>query len=202
MPLSTGHGKGSMIGLAKSSTNAYRAATSAIEPRFNVRSATVVEDPLVPPITAFLESIGLRIEWGEVPDDSFLPGIVVISGGLRVDRSRLRHAGDLLHEAGHLAGLTEAERRQADIAVSPDPGLEMMAIAWSYAAATAIGIPLEALFHPTGYKGWSPTLIENFSAGRYVGTPMLQYLGLACEPVRAAELGVPPYPHMLRWLRP
>ena len=165
-------------------------------------SAIVVEDPLVPAIAAFLESIGLRIEWGEVPDDSFLPGIAVIPGGLRVDRSRLRHAGDLLHEAGHLAVLTEAERRQANASMSPDPGLEMTAIAWSYAAAIAIGVPLDVLFHPAGYKGWSPTLIENFSAGRYIGTPMLQYLGLACEPGRAAELGVPPYPRMLRWLRP
>jgi hypothetical protein len=156
---------------------------------------------LVAVIAAFLEEIGLRIEWGDVPE-AFLPGVQVVQGGLRIDRTRLEHPGDLLHEAGHLAGLTEAERQHAAPAVDPDPGLEMMAMAWSYAAAVKIGVPLEILFHPAGYKGWSPTLIENFAAGRYVGAPLLQYYGLACEPKLAAERGIPPYPHMLRWLRP
>lgn len=163
---------------------------------------TVAADALVPAIAAFLEQIGLAIEWGDVPDNAFLPGIAVIQGGLRIDRARLRHPGDLLHEAGHLAGLTAAERQQAEPPVSADPGFEMMAIAWSYAAAVAIGVPLQILFHPDGYKGWSPSLIENFSAGRYIGTPLLQYYGMACEPRHATELGLAPYPQMLRWLRP
>jgi len=156
----------------------------------------------VPRIATFLQSIGLRIEWGEVPEAAFLPGIRVIGGGLRVDVSRLRYPGDLLHEAGHLAGLTEDERQQPSPRVNPDPGFEMMALAWSYAAAVAIDLPLEVLFHPDGYKGGAASLIENFSAGRYIGTPMLQYFGLACEPRLAAERGVLPYPHMMRWLRP
>ncbi|MEO8507628.1 MAG: hypothetical protein ABI593_08370 [Betaproteobacteria bacterium] len=155
----------------------------------------------VPLIATFLESIGLRIQWGEVPDAAFLPGLQVVRGGLRIDASRLKYPGDLLHEAGHLAGLTEDERQAPAPAVNPDPGLEMMALAWSYAAAIAIGLPLHVLFHPDGYKGGAASLIDNFSVGRYVGTPMLQYFGLACEPRRAAELGVPPYPHMLHWLR-
>ncbi len=156
----------------------------------------------VSPIAAFLEEIGLRIEWGEVPADAFLPGILVIRGGLRVDSSRLKYPGDLLHEGGHLAGLTGEERQQPVPIVNPDPGFEMMALAWSYAAAVRIGLPLEVLFHPDGYKGGAASLMENFSVGRYVGVPMLQYFGLACEPRLAADHGVPAYPHMLNWLRP
>jgi hypothetical protein len=155
----------------------------------------------IPRIVAFLEEIGLRIEWVEVPDDAFLPGVVVIPGGLGVDAGRLKYPGDLLHEAGHLAGLTQVERHAASPVVGSDGGYEMMAIAWSYAAALAIGLPLEVLFHPAGYKGGAASMIENFSAGRYIGVPMLSYLGLACEPRLAAERGVAPYPQMQRWLR-
>jgi hypothetical protein len=158
--------------------------------------------PFLLPIVEFLEAVHLRVEWGEVPDGTFLPGVVVTRGGLRVDARRLRYPGDLLHEAGHLAGMTEVERQQPTPVVDSDGGLEMMAIAWSYAAAVAIGLPLDILFHPEGYKGSSASLIENFSEGRYLGVPMLQYFGMAFEPKRAAEHGVPPYPRMLQWLRP
>jgi len=156
----------------------------------------------LPAIADFLAQIGLRVEWGEVPDGSFLPGVRVIGGGLRVDASRLVHPGDLLHEAGHLAGLTSQERERPTPPIDADGGLEMMAIAWSHAAALHIGVPLEVLFHADGYKGGSENLIENFSAGRFIGVPMLQYFGLAFEPRLAAERGVPAYPHMHRWLRP
>lgn len=155
----------------------------------------------LPRIVAFLESIGLRVEWGEVPDATFLPGILVIGNGMRVDRAKLKYPGDLLHEAGHLAGLPPDARRQALPDVGADGGLEMMALAWSYAAALAIGVPPAVLFHAEGYKGGATALIENFAVGRFVGVPMLQYFGMACEPRRAAEQGVPPFPHMLHWLR-
>lgn len=153
------------------------------------------------PITRFVEAIGLGVERGEVPADAFLPGILVVQHGLRVDPRGRLHVGDLLHEAGHLAGMSAAERAQPLPAVSTDGGLEMMAIAWSYAAACAIGVPLEVLFHPSGYKGGAANLISNFAAGRYIGVPMLQYFGMAYEPRLAAMRGVRPYPHMVRWLR-
>jgi hypothetical protein len=156
----------------------------------------------LPAIVAFLEAIGLRIEWGDVPPDSFLPGVLVIGGGLRIDAGRLSHPGDLLHEAGHLAGLSGEERGRALPAIDTDGGAEMMAIAWSHAAALHIGVPLEVLFHAEGYKGGAESLIENFAAGRFIGVPMLQYFGLAFEPRLAAERGLPAYPHMHRWLRP
>lgn len=153
-------------------------------------------------IVAFLRGIGLPIEWGDVPEDAFLPGVLVRGGGLRIDAKRLAHPGDLLHEAGHLAGLTGEERLRAAGRVCDDGGLEMMALAWSYAAAVHLGLPPGVVFHADGYKGDADNLIENFSAGRPIGVPMLQYFGLSCEPRLAAERGVSAYPHMLRWLRP
>ena len=39
----------------------------------------------VPRIAAFLTDIGLAVEWGDVPDEAFLPGVLVIRNGLRID---------------------------------------------------------------------------------------------------------------------
>lgn len=50
------------------------------------------------------------------------------------------------------------------------------------------------------YRGGSASANENFGAGRYVGVPVLQWLGMTAGQERAAELGVQPYPTMLRWL--
>jgi len=77
----------------------------------------------------------------------------------------------------------------------------MTTIAWSFAAARHLGIDIEMLFHPDGYKGGSSALIENFTTGRYIGVPLLHCYGMAVEPRQAAALGVEPFPHMLRWLR-
>jgi hypothetical protein len=79
--------------------------------------------------------------------------------------------------------------------------MEMAAIAWSWAAALHLGIAPSTLFHPDGYKGGSAALIENFSAGRYIGVPMLEWLGLTVGDQRAQAEGIAPYPAMVRWLR-
>ena len=57
------------------------------------------------------------------------------------------------------------------------------------------------MFHPDGYKGGSAALIAAFTANGNPGVPLLQYYGLTVEPKFAAERGVPPFPHMQRWLR-
>jgi hypothetical protein len=77
----------------------------------------------------------------------------------------------------------------------------MMAIAWSYAAAVHLQLPLEVLFHAEGYRGGSQSLIDNFAAGRYLAVPMLQWLGMTYDDKRAKEAGVDPYPNMVKWLR-
>ena len=93
-------------------------------------------------------------------------------------------------------------RKQLDGALSPDQsfacGGEVEAIAWSFAAATAIGMPLSELFHPAGYRGQASGLAMNFALGVYPGVPGLIGAGLAAN----VPIGKPDsYPKLLRWLR-
>ena len=152
-------------------------------------------------IAAFLSGIGLPVEVGEIAQPTFLPGILVESGILRVDPARLSWPGDLLHEAGHLALLTEEERKQVAGDVGDDGGDELGAIAWSYAAALHLQLDPSVVFHQHGYRGGSQSILQNFAAGRYIGLPMLQWRGLTLDEKNARALGLKPYPHMVRWLR-
>ncbi|WP_066798965.1 hypothetical protein [Sphingomonas soli] len=158
-----------------------------------------LDDPDTARIVAFLESIGIPVRIEPVQPDSFLPGIAIHSGGLAVDPSRPFYPGDLLHEAGHIAVTDPALR--ATGTVSEDPGDEMAAIAWSYAAVRAIGLNSRIVFHDHGYRGGGPSLAEAFDSGSYPGAPMLQYYGMSAEPHQAERLMLAPYPQMSRWLR-
>ncbi len=144
----------------------------------------------------FLVEIGLPIEEHDIPETTFLPGISVREGVLRFDPSRLKYPGDLLHEAGHLAILPPSERRRVSGHVGSDGGYEMAAIAWSFAASRHLGLPLDVLFHPDGYKGDSACLAENFSEGRYIGVPILVWRGMT------GTNGGSVYPRMIHWLCP
>lgn len=162
--------------------------------------ATGTGRPETERIVAFLREIGLVVASGEVAGSSFLPGIEVIPGGLRVDVANLAHPGDLLHEGGHLAVTSPAKRAAAHGDVGGTAGQEMAAIAWSYAACVHLGLDPAIVFHPEGYRGGSQSLIENFTTGHYLGVPMLQWYGMAVEPHRAAS-GQPAYLTMLCWMR-
>ena len=116
-----------------------------------------------------------------------------------VDESQLIHPGNILHEAGHIAVYDPARRK--DSKFSPSKGEELGALAWSYAAVVHLGLQPELVFYAGSYHGWDVALIENFAAGRYLGVPLLQRYGMAVEPRCALELGLEPYPRMLRWLR-
>ena len=123
-------------------------------------------------------------------------------GELRYQVEKLSAPSDLLHEAGHIAVTPPAYRKQLDGALSPDQafagGGEIEAIAWSFAAATAIGMPLSELFHPAGYRGQAPGLAMNFALGVYPGVHGLIGAGLAAN----LPIGKPDsYPKLLRWLR-
>jgi hypothetical protein len=155
--------------------------------------------PLVAELAGFVEACGIKIAPAALAADTFLPGLQIRSGALLVDEARLLYPGDVLHEAGHLAVSDPVERENA--AFEATPAEEMASIAWSYAAARALDIAPDVVFHPAGYKGAAAALLENFAAGRYIGVPMLQLWGMSVEPHRAAARGVPPFPHMLRWLR-
>jgi hypothetical protein len=159
----------------------------------------MLSDPLAARLAAFVREIGIPVRIEELPNPTFLPGLDIRDGTLWIDGTRLLYPSDILHEAGHLA-VSSAEQR-ARPALSPDAGDEMAAIAWSWAAACHLKLEPAVLFHPAGYKGGSAALIGAFSAGRYFGVPMLHYHGMSIEPRQAAALGLPPFPHMLRWVR-
>jgi hypothetical protein len=120
---------------------------------------------------------------------------------LVIDEAKLCFPGDLLHEAGHLAVAAPSRRTLIVGDAGPDPAEEMMAIAWSYAAAVHLQIDPAIVFHAAGYQGGGTSIVEDFSAGRFFGVPMLQWLGLTFDRTQAEVHGVPPFPHMIQWLR-
>lgn len=155
-------------------------------------------------IIRFIRSIGIELDEGSIQEPTFLPGIKIENGRLRVDRSRLLYPGDLLHEAGHIAVAPADERpllNEAFISNSAHrEAEEMMAIAWSYAAAVHLRLDPLVVFHDHGYNGGGRSIAENFCAGHYFGTPMLQWCGLTLHPAPGIRTEKT-YPHMLKWLR-
>lgn len=161
---------------------------------------TVDDDPDFRAILAFLERVGIEVVLEPLAQQTFLPGLAIRDGRLVVDAARLGWPGDLLHEAGHIA-VSAPEEREGLNGVRDDPAEEMAAIAWSYAAAVAIGLDPAMLFHEGGYRGGGQALIDAFTSGDDVGVPMLQYFGMTDGRAATAAPGSRPYPHMDRWLR-
>jgi hypothetical protein len=157
-------------------------------------------DPVATLILDWLRQIGLSVRLAPLGADTFLPGVTLEPGGLVVDPERLLSPGDLLHEAGHLATMLPERRATSGSNAGSDMGEEIAAQTWSYAAAVHLGLPPEIVFHASGYKGSAETLIQIYRDGN-VGVPLLQWMGLTLDATRAAEISVPAYPHMIRWLR-
>lgn len=150
-------------------------------------------------ITDFLTQIEIDWEYTELNKDTFLAGTSISKGRLQIDKSKLKLPGDLLHEAGHIA-IEPAKTRsnlQENVRESGQgDGEEIAAIAWSYAASVAIGLPPEVVFHEQGYRGASQSIIRCFQEGGYYGQPLLSFYGM-CKP-----LGEPDgFPKMEKWLR-
>jgi hypothetical protein len=160
----------------------------------------VSDAPVTGRIAGFLTEIGLTLRWELIEEPTRLPGIKIDRGSLLVDGARLRYPGDLLHEGGHLAVIPAEERMQLVGDAGSDPAREMMAMAWSYAAVRHLGLDPSVVFHEGGYSDGSRSLLANFSEGRYVAVPVLQWLGMTVDAARGAELGIEPYPRMLKWL--
>jgi hypothetical protein len=158
-------------------------------------------DPTATLIVDWLQQIGLTVRFAPLGADTFLPGITLEPGGLAVDLERLLYPGDLLHEAGHLATMLPAQRASTGSNAGSDMGDEIAAQTWSYAAAIHLRLPPETVFHSMGYRGSAQTLIEVYRNGS-VGVPLLQWMGLTVDRKQAASSSQPPFPHMLRWLRP
>ena len=61
-------------------------------------------------IFEFLNSVGIQIVEKKLSQDCFLPGISVLGSSALIDQAQLKHLGDILHEAGHIA-VTEPKKR-------------------------------------------------------------------------------------------
>ncbi|MCI9844829.1 hypothetical protein [Flavobacterium pectinovorum] len=155
-------------------------------------------------VLSFLNEIGIDVVEKQL-ETSFLPGLSLGPNCLYIDFEKLLYPGDILHEAGHLAVTTSAERKIAgtdEMATDwPSQGEEMGAILWSFAAAKYLELPVEFVFHPNGYKNESEWLISNFTNENYIGLPFLEWAGLTLGKVNAVKEGKEAFPKMLKWLR-
>ena len=156
-------------------------------------------------IANFLIDIGIDVVPTTLDNQSFLPGIQVKDGKLLVDESKLTYPGDLLHEAGHLAVAPATIRNtlsgEVIIPGADMDSIEVQVTAWAFAAVRHLDIDPKVLFHEGGYRGKSRKLILTYSLGVYPGVFGLQQLDLTAAGSLASDLGVEPYPHMLKWLR-
>lgn len=170
-----------------------------MEQQATTLSKTIKGIEHVPVMLSFLEEIGIRTRKEKIEIKTFVPGLTIQNGVLLIDEEKMLYPGDILHEAGHIA-VTPAANRSSLTDVTGD-GEEIAAILWSFAASKKMGVPLEITFHPDGYKGDSDWLIDLFTNKNYLGLPLLEWMGFTAAEKKAAELGVAPFPHMLRWLR-
>ena len=157
------------------------------------------------PIFDFIVQVGIDIAEARLPADTFLPGIALRSGGIAVDPDKLVWPGDLLHEAGHLAVLPAALRREAHEdqpnAAELEHAGELEAMAWAWAAALELGLPADALIHAGGYNGKAGDLLQMYAFGVYPGLKGLCATGMTASPGFTRDCGPVRYPRMLRWLR-
>ena len=150
-------------------------------------------------ILNFLREIHLPFHLTCLHNGTFMPGMEIVEGTLLIDLDKLKHPGDLLHEAGHIA-ITSAVRRRwlsGDMKkAGHQGGEEMAAIAWSWAALTFINLAPNIVFHAQGYKGGSENIIAAFSNGLGFGYPLLVSWSMCEQP--DTHKG---FPEMKRWLR-
>lgn len=155
-------------------------------------------------ILFFLDEIGIKVVEKEL-NNTFLPGLSLGSNCIYIDFEKLLYPGDILHEAGHLAVTTTAERELVGTdkmaANWPTEGEEIATILWSFAAAKHLKLPIEFVFHPNGYKNDSEWLISNFNDENYIGLPFLEWARLTLGKERATNERKEAFPTMIKWLR-
>jgi len=166
----------------------------------STQAVTRFSDPLVQTLADFVRSIGIQVYAADLPVLASFPGLDIEYGAVLIDESRLIHPGNILHEAGHIAVTDPRVRNERKL--SPTGGEELSALAWSYAATVYLGFEPELVFYPGSYQGWDVPLLEGFAEGRYVGIPLLQRHGMSYDANRAPAMGLQPFPHMVKWLRP
>lgn len=153
----------------------------------------------------FIIEIGIQVEFKKTREGTLLPGFEIDKGILYINKDAILYPGDILHEAGHIAVVPANERStlnaQSIAQRKNRDAEEMMAIAWSYAACVYLDIDAEFVFHESGYKEGGSAIANNFKEGRYIGVPMLQWVGMTFDKKQEKEPNNPVYPAMLQWLR-
>lgn len=172
----------------------------------------------------FLAEIGIavRVEAGAT---GFLPGIRIEGETILVSEASDDLAGDLLHEAGHIAVVPALFRphltsnvddsfplMESYLVAHPhalscwpeDPvarGImqsgETEAIAWSYAAAYAIGVDTLLPFKK-GFDGHGEDLHASLAAGQHLGIHGLAHAGMTDLPQRGRAAA---FPNMKKWMQ-
>lgn len=147
-------------------------------------------------ILAFLDKIGIPNQPKILDETCVLPGVLIDKGILYYDLSRLENPGDLIHEAGHIALMTQDERNKIVGNVkeyrSPAEDDELGVLAWSYAASKYLDLKPEVIFHENGYHGQSSQLVHGYATGQNLGLPLLVWMNL-CD--------YETYPAMKKWVR-
>jgi len=157
------------------------------------------DNQLIAKLLDFIAEIGLQYQLEKIDGETFLPGLKLKDGILFIDTEKLRYPGDILHEAGHLACMPPDIRIDMNDALPTNnitDGGELMAIAWSYAAAVHLDIDPHIVFHKNGYKGGGQNLVENFTQGRFFGVPLLQWNGMTYPSNQEDNLS---FPLMVNW---
>lgn len=161
-------------------------------------------EEFLPKCISFLNQIGIETRFEKLDEFCFLPGLSIRNGTVIIDTALLKYPGDILHEAGHIAVVSAAERPTLTASAiekrESREAEEMMAIAWSYAACIHLELNPYIVFHDEGYNGGGSYIAECFNNKKYFGVPMLQWMGMTADEKRAPELLVRPYPFMLKWM--
>ena len=162
----------------------------------------VNENVFLEKVIIFLEEIGINVIEKKLDNATFLPGISLGPNCIYIDLKKILYAGDILHEAGHLAVITSSERENINTSdYNPIQSDEIAAMLWSYAALFHLHLPIEFVFHPDGYKGNSEWLISNYINGNYIGLPFLEWIGLTFGKINAEKQNKDTFPMMQKWLR-
>jgi hypothetical protein len=166
--------------------------------------STAYDEKILQCIVNFLEDIGIKVIDQKLDGLCILLGLSITANAILLDKERLKHPGDLLHEAGHLAVTPKDQRAligSANMDLNwPSAGDEIAAILWSYAAICYLKIAPDVVFHTEGYKNESKWLIEQFENGNYIGLPLLEWMGL-CHSGNNIKETIPVFPNMIKWLR-
>lgn len=149
--------------------------------------------------------VGIETSFRKIGNESFLPGLLINKGTIIIDIDALKHPGDILHEAGHVAIVPALERlnlSEKDIIKRKNrEGEEIMAIAWSYAACMHLSIDPFFVFHEEGYRGGRDFITDSCRDKNYIGLAMLENIGMTVNAKKAKRSNKPAYPHMIKWLR-